>query len=61
MDTLRMEISRDGVDVVSACPGPVHSGFLRQLLGADLNKVYTMLGCSLLFYCKSGYFQYKDI
>ncbi len=39
MDTLRMEISRDGVDVVSACPGPVHSGFLRQVLGADLNKV----------------------
>ena len=39
LDALRIEVANDGIDVLSICPGPVHSSFMRDVLGTSLEKV----------------------
>lgn len=38
LDALRIEVANDGIDVLSICPGPVHSSFMRDVLGTSLEK-----------------------
>lgn len=35
-DTLRMELADTGVDVMTVCPGPVDTPFMREIFGRDL-------------------------
>lgn len=37
-DTLRMELADTGVGVLTVCPGPVDTPFMRELFGKELEE-----------------------
>ncbi len=49
-DTLRMELADTGVGILTVCPGPVDTPFMRELFGKELVQKRKVCGSVIILF-----------